>query len=452
LDQAVHRIIESLSTAVAVYAADGRQVSCSPAFAALIAGMLPGEGAEGLAELPRLATLLPLPEALLAGGGQAEVVSPAGVIATFTLARLDGDGGWTLAAEDVTERRLAERKFERTQKVALIALADLAENRDNKTGEHILRVARLTHEIARWLRHNGHYADVIDDAFLRHVGLVSVLHDVGKVAIPDAILLKEGLLTPEERQVMEEHAVSGAAILRKADTMLAGNSQFHLAAEIAEFHHERWDGTGYPHRLAGEQIPLAARIVAAADVYDALTTERPYKAAWTDEKSRAFLAEQAGKSFDAQVVKALDAVITERAQARVIAWTPQMATGIGVIDRDHRVLLTLVNQMSCPGTIDDRTAVEFILDELLGYTVLHFNREEALMAAAGYPQLKGHRAIHQQMVSEVKELQASLATFTPEVGHDLQQFLADWLTHHILEEDRLYIPYVMASGRQAVGE
>lgn len=336
----------------------------------------------------------------------------------------------------------AERAAERTQKVALIALADLAENRDTDTGEHILRVARLTHEITRVLAQRGAHQAVLDDDFRAHVGLASILHDVGKVAIPDSILLKPGPLAPEERRQMEMHAVRGAAVLRKAAAMLAGSAQFELAAEIAEFHHERWDGAGYPHGRAGDTIPLSARIVAAADVYDALISDRPYKTAWSEPRARRHMTDQAGHHFDPLVIEALCAVLDARAQARAIPWTPAMAVGDAMVDHDHRILLALVNQAASPGTRDDPIAIEFVLDELLGYTAQHFAREEALMERIGFPDLTEHRLVHRMMLAEVRQLQKRLVSFSPTLGDDLTQFLGDWLTRHILIEDMRYRPFL----------
>lgn len=347
---------------------------------------------------------------------------------------------------DALSPSAAERKAERTQKVALIALADLAENRDTDTGEHILRVARLTHEITRHLAESKAHPAVLTDDFLRNAGLASILHDVGKVAIPDSILLKPGPLTPEERSLMEMHAVRGAVVLRKAAAMLAGSVQFEMAAEIAEFHHERWDGNGYPHGLHGENIPLAARIVAAADVYDALISDRPYKKAWPEPRALEYMLEQAGAHFDPLVVEALAAVLDTRSQARTIPWTAAMSVGDEMIDHDHRILLALVNQASSPGTREDPIAIEFVLDELLGYTALHFAREEALMERIGFPDLAEHRTIHQQMLDEVRQLQQRLVSFTPHLGDDLTQFLGDWLTRHILVEDLRYSPFLSAGG------
>lgn len=442
MDQRVSAsIIQSLAFPAAVYGADGALKIANVRFQDLLEKLTPTAPLGGVLDLEHLGRSLGLSFRDQPPGQSFEYTGSTGEVATFSVTPTPG-GGWILSAQDITDQRRAERRAERSQKVAIVALADLAEHRDTDTGEHVVRVARLTHEIARRLSVTPQYANVITDEFLRHVGLASILHDVGKVSVPDSILLKPGPLTPEERIVMERHAADGAVILRKAEAMLAGSLQFRLAADIAACHHERWNGTGYPHALGAEDIPLAARIVSVADVFDALLSVRPYKAAWPQDKALAYLREQAGISFDPSVVEALAAVLEARASARTIEWKASMEVGNPMVDNDHRVLLALVNQISTPETRGDPIAVEFVLDELLGYTARHFAREEGLMARAGYPDLEDHRATHKAMISEVRQLQGRLVAFSPRLGDDLHRFLANWLMQHILVEDRLYIPYV----------
>lgn len=336
----------------------------------------------------------------------------------------------------------AEWQIGRSQKVAVIALANLAEHRDRSTGEHVLRVARLTHEMVRHLEAQGGRIKGLDEVFTRHVGTASILHDIGKIGISDSILHKPGPLTPEERLTMERHTTDGGALLHQVGALLAGSRQFELAAEIAVHHHERWDGQGYPHRLVGEAIPLAARIVSVADVFDALTSDRPYKKAWPREQALAYILAQAGSQFDPQVTAALAAVLEARAQASRIAWQPAMVIGHPLIDYDHRTLLELVNQIAIPATRQDPIALEFVLDELLSYTAYHFAREEALMAASGYPHQAEHQEVHARMINEVRQLQGRLMHPSAGLGDELQDFLERWLIQHIMGEDRRYIPYV----------
>lgn len=203
-------------------------------------------------------------------------------------------------------------QLRRAHQATVVALADLAEHKDTDTGEHVLRVERMTEAVARRLQQAGHYTDQIDDIFIEQVGMASILHDVGKVSVPDAILQKPGKLTDEEWVVMREHASNGGAILRRAARLVDGSSYLSLGADIAAGHHERWDGAGYPRGLAGEDIPLAARIVAVVDVYDALTSARPYKDPWPRELAIEYLRDQAGRQFDPHVVEVFLAELEAR--------------------------------------------------------------------------------------------------------------------------------------------
>ncbi len=190
------------------------------------------------------------------------------------------------------ELRVAERTQElcTANDVLIERLAKAAELRDKETGRHVLRV--------------GKYARVLADAYgmPQEIGYLiekaAPLHDVGKIGIPDAILLKNGRLTPEERLQMEQHSQLGAALLADLDSPLMS-----MASSIALSHHERWDGSGYPKKLKGEAIPIEGRITALADVFDALTTVRPYKDAWPLEKALQLLENEKGAQFDPRLVE-----------------------------------------------------------------------------------------------------------------------------------------------------
>jgi putative two-component system response regulator len=195
-------------------------------------------------------------------------------------------------------RRLEERVQERTRELQqaqleiLERLARAAEYRDDETGEHVRRVAVNAAHVAEALGLPQEQVGMIRSA--------APLHDLGKIGIPDAILRKPAKLTPEEFAVIKTHATIGAELLS------GGRSELSRVAErIARSHHERWDGSGYPDGLAGEEIPLEGRIVAVVDVFDALTSERPYKSAWPLEEALAEIEAQAGRQFDPRVVQAL---------------------------------------------------------------------------------------------------------------------------------------------------
>lgn len=184
-----------------------------------------------------------------------------------------------------------------TQLLTMTKLAELAEKRDEETGAHLQRLPRYCQVLAEELRCDGQYATLLDDDYVEDLLDATPLHDIGKVATPDAILLKPGKLTPEEFETMQEHTLVGADILSGADFLA-------LARDIALAHHEKYDGSGYPNGWAGERIPLAARIVALADVYDALTSKRIYKDAFSHEKARAIIEQESSKHFDPNIVQA----------------------------------------------------------------------------------------------------------------------------------------------------
>ncbi|TCS65022.1 HD domain-containing phosphohydrolase [Varunaivibrio sulfuroxidans] len=207
-------------------------------------------------------------------------------------------------------RRIRERteELQRTRDVTIMTLASLAETRDNETGAHILRTQRYVRALAIYLRDHPRRADVMDDETIDLLYKSAPLHDIGKVGIPDAILLKPGKLTEEEFTVMKDHPKIGAAALRVAEDELGGNSFLNYAREISLSHHEKWDGSGYPQGLKGEDIPLSGRLMAVADVYDALISKRVYKPAFSHQKAMAILREGRASHFDPVLIDALDAV------------------------------------------------------------------------------------------------------------------------------------------------
>lgn len=194
-----------------------------------------------------------------------------------------------------------------------LALASLAEERDNETGSHIERMKYYTRFIAETLHKDGKYTDVIDVDYLNAIERFSQLHDIGKVAIPDIILKKPGKLTPKEFDIMKKHTIYGAKVLKTADENLKNNgiSIFNMGIDIAEEHHEWWNGNGYPHGKKYEQIPLCARIVAVADVFDALTSKRVYKDAYSFQKSIGILLDESGSHFEPAIIDTLIKNINE---------------------------------------------------------------------------------------------------------------------------------------------
>ncbi len=203
-----------------------------------------------------------------------------------------------------------------SQRTTIIALAKLAECRDDDTGAHVERTQTFCQVLAETLRANSRYADRIDQAFVTNIYYAASLHDIGKVGIPDHILLKPGKHTPEEFEIMKTHAIIGAKTLQSACGNYPRNAFLNMGIVIARSHHEKWDGSGYPDGLAGEAIPLPARIMAVADVYDALRSNRPYKTAFTHATSCAMIQDGAGRHFDPVVIAAFQAVEAEFAEIR----------------------------------------------------------------------------------------------------------------------------------------
>jgi response regulator RpfG family c-di-GMP phosphodiesterase len=202
-----------------------------------------------------------------------------------------------------------DSEIRETQRVALFGLATLAEKRDRETGEHLYRTRAFCNALARQLKGDSPYSEQIDRIFLENIDLVAPLHDIGKVAIADRILFKPEALTEDETQQMRQHVCAGADTLKAANGQLPKSSPLlSMAEEIARYHHERWDGSGYLEELAGAEIPLAARVFALADVYDALRSERVYKPALPHEEARRRIVDAGGAQFDPVIVEAFLAV------------------------------------------------------------------------------------------------------------------------------------------------
>jgi len=191
-----------------------------------------------------------------------------------------------------------------TRDVAVLALASLAETRDNETGAHILRTQRYVKELAVHLSQHPDFSDELDEQTIDLLYKSAPLHDVGKVGVPDSILLKPGKLTDDEFEIMKTHAQLGADALEVAEAHLGSNSFLSYAREIAACHHEKWDGAGYPNQLKGDAIPVSARLMALADVYDALISKRVYKPAFDHEKAKAIILDGEGSHFDPRVIHA----------------------------------------------------------------------------------------------------------------------------------------------------
>jgi response regulator RpfG family c-di-GMP phosphodiesterase len=199
-------------------------------------------------------------------------------------------------------RRLSESTM-KMQDGLILTMADMVESRDSDTGAHVQKTAAYVKIIVEGLKKKGYYAEKITPKFISDVVRSAPLHDVGKINISDKILNKPGKLTDEEFEIMKTHTTAGKEIIEKAISTVKGGSYLKEARNMAAYHHERWDGKGYPDGLHGEVIPLSARIMAVADVFDALTSKRVYKPAYPLEKALDILRDGAGTQFDPKCVE-----------------------------------------------------------------------------------------------------------------------------------------------------
>ncbi|MDY0301221.1 MAG: HD domain-containing protein [Trichlorobacter sp.] len=218
-----------------------------------------------------------------------------------------------LKFQQMVEKKV--REISDAQQATIFAMAKLAEQRDEDTGAHLERVREFCRLLAVRLGEDSPYSHYINDEFVDCIQNASPLHDIGKVAIPDRILLKPGTLTPQEFEIMKEHTVLGAENLQQVYNLYSGNSFIGMGIEIALYHHERWNGSGYPDGLVGKNIPLPARIMAVADFYDALRSDRCYRKGFCHEQVCSMLLEGEGSHFDPELVKAFK---TLEVQFRII--------------------------------------------------------------------------------------------------------------------------------------
>lgn len=222
--------------------------------------------------------------------------------------------GFRGVGRDITIRRRLEndllesyKKLQKARTVTILGLAKLAEYRDEVTGAHLERIREYARIIANELSTKPAYLNYITREYIEDIYNSAILHDIGKVGVPDAILLKPGKLTKEEFEVIKRHTTLGGDALRAVEAKIEGQSFLTLSKEIAYYHHERWDGSGYPRGLKGEEIPLSARIVAIADVYDALTSKRTYKEAFPHQQAVDIIIKDKGIHFAPDIVDAFTA-------------------------------------------------------------------------------------------------------------------------------------------------
>ena len=213
----------------------------------------------------------------------------------------------------LSDVRKKSRQIDKLQGGLLMVLADIIESRDKCTGDHIRKTAAYTKIILNKLREQGEFSDILTDEYISDVVRAAPLHDIGKINVPDAILNKPGpgRLTDEEFEIMKGHTTAGYEIIEKAIANMDYTGYLEEAKQMAHYHHEKWDGSGYPLKLSGDQIPLSARVMAVADVFDALMSKRSYKPPFSYEDALKIITDGAGKHFDPKIVAAFEAAIDE---------------------------------------------------------------------------------------------------------------------------------------------
>lgn len=343
--------------------------------------------------------------------------------------------------------QIRELELEDARADAIRNLGVASEFRDNDTGWHIMRMTNFAQAIAKTLGISNELKELLY--------IAAPMHDVGKIGIADAILLKPGKLTPEEFEVMKTHTDIGVTILTGNDSLIAA------ARDIAGSHHERWDGAGYPKGLAGEAIPLLGRICAVADVFDALTSSRPYKKAWSVEKATEWIISESGKYFDPAVVSAFETAMPEILRIRElyrddiidpkkaislpplpprdhswVQWDDSLNIGIDAIDEQHRYLIDLINDLH-EVVSQKRGArdVARLIKATDAYAKVHFHAEEQMMQRHKYKGIAEQEQQHRAFEDKIGEFYEELHDNPLVAQFDVLSYLRDWLIHHIRVED-----------------
>jgi HD-GYP domain-containing protein (c-di-GMP phosphodiesterase class II) len=235
------------------------------------------------------------------------IVGLQGGAAWLVMSRMHGEQE-RLQTQSQEESLLRAREVLRTRDAVIFGLAKLAESRDPDTGHHLERIALYSTRLAAAMRRHPKFRQLVTRSFVNSIGIGSALHDIGKVGVEDAVLLKPGPLTSDEYRRIQQHTVLGGECIRQIQRRVGDPMFLELSREIAMYHHEKWDGSGYPQGLAGEEIPLAARIVAIADVYDALSVRRVYKDPYPHEVCVEKIRKDAGRHFDPDLVEVFLAI------------------------------------------------------------------------------------------------------------------------------------------------
>ena len=343
--------------------------------------------------------------------------------------------------------RIRELELEEARADAIRSLGVASEYRDNETGWHIMRMTNFAQAIAKAMGLSAEQRELLY--------ITAPMHDVGKIGIADAVLLKPGKLTVDEFEVMKTHTNIGVTILTGNDALIAA------ARDIAGSHHERWDGKGYPQGLVGEQIPILARVCSVADVFDALTSSRPYKKAWTVEEASDWIISESGKHFEPAIVEAFKIAMPEILRVRELyrddiidpkqelklpplpprenewaSWDDSLSVGIDIIDEHHRYLFDLINDLY-DVVINKRGTREVarLIKALDAYAKVHFRSEEMMMTHYGFEGIKRQEQQHHAFEAKIREFYEELHANPLVAQFDVLSYLRDWLMKHILLED-----------------
>ncbi len=325
-------------------------------------------------------------------------------------------------------------------------LVSAAEYRDHETGYHLKRMSRYSVILGRMVGLSHQDLDLL--------GIAAPMHDIGKVGIPDEILMKPGKLTDDEYSIMKRHPEIGADILSGENALMKASH------DIALGHHEKWDGSGYPRGLAGDETPLFARICALADVFDALTTRRPYKEPWPIERTLDFIRDQSGSHFDPDLVEALnqslesilevtslfgegdddshlfaDAGARQRSRMTDGSLLARLrkteASGVDTIARQHRFIMDITQRLETASISMDTAEFYDCLDGLQRNLPVYFVNEENLMRQLAYPEVDDHEGAHRASLALTRQLVADLETNPLATSFAAPRLISEWVRDHV---------------------
>jgi hemerythrin-like metal-binding protein len=360
------------------------------------------------------------------------------------------------------------RRAMRAQNAIIHSLANLSEWRDPETGSHLERTRSFSVFFAKALRKSEKYRKRITEGFIEDLYDAVPLHDIGKVGIRDGILLKNGRLDKEEFETMKDHVLIGSDVIQDIiDKFHIRSSFLAMSRNICHSHHEKYDGTGYPDGLTGEEIPLEARIFAVCDVYDALRAKRPYKEGLPHDDTLEIIRGQRGRHFDPDMVDALlecrdefyeifesykffDDTYGRTLQLRSrdamrVRWSDDLAVGNSDIDSQHKEFIDRTNAiLSATLTGEGKRETLRHMRFLRDYARRHFRTEEEIMRECGYPDFTAHKSEHSLFVSNLAGVNATIRErgLSSDSVIRINKDIVLWLINHIMKSDRMLGRYL----------